>query len=115
MTSDLAKEDNNVTALVMYNFMANQIALHTQDYKDAGISEDAMRQQIKLIEESVVYDKENQYEKELYQKLEGNLLQAQKMIAIVFGNHNSIISITACDFFCVQYSKNNQYKNGMGG
>lgn len=83
-TPDLAEEDNNVTALVMYNFMLNQIVLHVQDYKKAEVSKEDMMQQIELIQKSVIYDKENQYETELYNKLQDNLKQAEKMVGIAF-------------------------------
>lgn len=88
MTPDLAQEDNNVTALVMYNFMLNQIILHVQDYKKAEVTQEDMMQQIKLIQESVIYDRNNQYETELYNKLQDNLKQAEKMVGIAFDEVN---------------------------
>ena len=84
MTPDLAKEDNNVTALVMYNFMLNQLILHVQDYKKAKISKEDMIQQIKLIQGYVLYDTDSQYETELYNKLQDNLKQAEKIVLIAF-------------------------------
>lgn len=84
MTPNLAQEDNNVTALVMYNFMLNQIILHVQDYKKAEVTQEDMMQQIKLIQESVIYDRNNQYETELYNKLQDNLNQAEKIVGIAF-------------------------------
>ncbi|MDE6760891.1 MAG: serine/threonine protein kinase [Lachnospiraceae bacterium] len=84
ITPDLAAEDNNVTALVMYNFMANQLVLHTQDYKDAGVLKEDMERQLTLVREAIMYDKENPYEEELHNKLQDNLNQAEKMIQIAF-------------------------------
>lgn len=83
-TPDLSEQDNNVTALVMYNFMANQLVLHARDYRDAEISKEDMEYQIEMIRRSVKYDRENLYETELYNKLYHNLNQAEKMVHIAF-------------------------------
>lgn len=84
ITPNLAREDNNVTALVMYNFMLNQIVLHAQDYKKAKVSKEDMIGQIEMIQKSVIYDADSQYETELYNKLQDNLKQAQKVVLIAF-------------------------------
>lgn len=84
MTPNLAREDNNVTALVMYNFMLNQIVVHIQDYKKAEVSKEDMIGQIEMIQKSVIYDMDSQYETELYNKLQDNLKQAQKVVEIAF-------------------------------
>lgn len=88
ITSDLAEEDNNITALVIYNFMANQLVLHAQDFKDAGITEQDMMDQIELIKESIVYNKENRYEADWNDKLQNNLQQAKKIVEIAFDQVN---------------------------
>ena len=84
ITSGLAEEDNNVTALVMYNFMANQIVLYAENYKEAEVSKEDMFKQLEVIRESAAYDEKNQYEKELYDKLQNNLAQAEKIVLIAF-------------------------------
>ena len=80
---DIAKEDNNVTALVMYNFMANQLALHAQNYMKDGVPEKDMQKMVNLIKSSAVNNKDNEYEETLYDKLQRNLEQAKKAISLV--------------------------------
>ena len=80
---DIAKEDNNVTALVMYNFMANQLALHAQNYMKDGVPEKDMQKMVNLIKSSAVNNKDNEYEEALYDKLQRNLEQAKKAISLV--------------------------------
>ena len=77
---DIAKEDNNVTALVMYNFMANQLALHAQNYMEDGVLQKDMNKMLDLIQGCVVKNKNNEYEKELYNKLQRNVEEAEKAI-----------------------------------
>ena len=84
ITPDLAEEDNNVTELVMYNFMISQIVWHAQDYKDAGVTEKEMEQKMDMIEMHVTYQVDNSYEAELYENLQNNLNQAKKVLTIVF-------------------------------
>lgn len=80
---DIAKEDNNVTALVMYNFMANQLALHAQNYMKDGVPEKDMQKMVNLIKNSAINNKDNEYEEALYDKLQRNLEQAKKAISLV--------------------------------
>ncbi|MCM1159244.1 MAG: serine/threonine protein kinase [Bacteroidales bacterium] len=84
VTADIAKEDNNVTALVMYNFMANQLIVHAQDYMEAGVSQDAMADMLNMMDLCGRYDEKNDYQRELYDKLRNNLQQAKKAVELAF-------------------------------
>lgn len=83
ITPDIAKEDNNVTALVMYNFMANQLVVNAQNFLESGISKETMQGIIDLMEQSVSYDKDDKYQVELYNKLTNNLEQAKSAVNII--------------------------------
>lgn len=83
MTPELAREDNPVTALVLYNFMANQIALHAQDYMDSGINKEEMEQMLSNLQDWAACDKANSYEETLYTALQENLRQAGRMVSVV--------------------------------
>ncbi len=85
VTKDLAKEDNNVTALVMYNFMASQIQQNAQHFSDAGVSRQEMERMLNMMEESIQYDSGNGYEEDLYNKLVSNLEHAKKSLSITTG------------------------------
>ncbi len=82
VTKDLAKEDNNVTALVMYNFMASQIQQNAQHFSDAGVSRQEMDRMLNMMDENIQYDKTNEYEEDLYNKLVSNLEYAKKSLSI---------------------------------
>ena len=43
-----------------------------------------MLQKLGMIKESVKQDENNQYEVDLYEKLQGNIKQAEKMILVTF-------------------------------
>lgn len=79
---DLAKEDNNVTALVMYNFMAIQINQNAQHFVDAGVEKNEMDQRLSMIKEQMSFDKNNSYEKELYDKLCNSLEHAENALEV---------------------------------
>lgn len=83
ITSDIAKEDNNVTALVMYNFMANQLVMNAQNFMESGISKEVMYEVINMMESSISYDENDKYQIELYNKLTNNLEQAKMAVDIV--------------------------------
>ncbi len=85
VTKDLAKEDNNVTALVMYNFMASQIQQNAQHFSDAGISRQEMERMLNMMDENMRFDDTNEYEQELYDKLVSNLEHAKKSLSITTG------------------------------
>lgn len=82
MTADLAKEDNKVTAFVMYNFMASQIKQNAQHFLDAGVSRLEMERMLNMIEENIQYGSDNEYEEDLYNKLISNLKHAKKLLSI---------------------------------
>lgn len=82
VTSDLAKEDNNVTAMVMYNFMASQIQQNAQHFIDAGVEQDEMKGMLNMMKENVQYDEGNAYEVELYETLSTSLEHAEKNLSI---------------------------------
>ena len=84
ITPNLAQEDNNVTALILYNFMANQLVLHMNEFKNAGITEEDIKQKIEMMQESAKQDGNNQYEEDLYKRLLGNLSHAEKRLSISF-------------------------------
>lgn len=83
MTPGLAKEDNSVTALVLYNFMASQIALHAHDYRDCGIKGVQMEKMLSNLQDWAVCDETNPYEKTLYTAFQENLRQASHVVSIV--------------------------------
>lgn len=83
MTADLVKKDNNVTAIVMYNFMTIQIQMHVQHFLDAGVGKTEMMNMLSLIKENAKYDKSSKYEEELYNKLMNNLEYAKKAVQII--------------------------------
>lgn len=85
ITPDLREEDNNVTALVMYNFMASQIQENAQRFKDAGVQQNAMENMLDMIQQNAQHDTENSYEVELYKKLNSNIEHAQKALSITRG------------------------------
>lgn len=91
VTKDLAKEDNNVTALVMYNFMASQIQQNAQHFSDAGVSRQEMERMLNMMDESAQYDSSNSYEEELYNKLITNLEHAKKSSSITTGAKEEIV------------------------
>lgn len=91
VTKDLAKEDNNVTALVMYNFMASQIQQNAQHFSDAGVSRQEMERMLNMMDESAQYDSSNSYEEELYNKLITNLEHAKKSASITTGAKEEIV------------------------
>lgn len=85
ITPDLREEDNNVTALVMYNFMASQIQENAQRFRDAGVQQNAMENMLDMIQQNAQHDTENSYEVELYKKLNSNIEHAQKALSITRG------------------------------
>lgn len=88
ITEDIAAEDNNVTALVMYNFLANQIVKRAEDFKNAGVSASEITSKLDMIKNVQKPGEDNQYELELYNKLTGNLLLAKKDVEIAYGLEN---------------------------
>lgn len=88
ITEDIAAEDNNVTALVMYNFLANQIVKRAEDFKNAGVPSSEITSKIDMIGNVQKPGEDNEYELELYNKLTGNLLLAQKDVEIAYGLEN---------------------------
>ena len=85
VTGNIAAEDNNVTALVMYNFFANQIVRRAEDFKNAGINAADIVSKIEILEKSAEADADNAYEVELYNSLMNNLRHARKGIEIAYG------------------------------
>lgn len=88
ITEEIAAEDNNVTALVMYNFLANQIVKRAEDFKNAGVSASEITSKLDMIKNVQKPGEDNQYELELYNKLTGNLLLAKKDVEIAYGLEN---------------------------
>lgn len=88
ITEDIAAEDNNVTALVMYNFLANQIVKRAEDFKNAGVSSSEITSKLDMIKNVQKPGEDNEYELELYNKLTGNLLLAKKDVEIAYGLEN---------------------------
>lgn len=88
ITEDIAAEDNNVTALVMYNFLANQIVKRAEDFKNAGVFASEITSKLDMIKNVQKPGEDNQYELELYNKLTGNLLLAKKDVEIAYGLEN---------------------------
>lgn len=82
ITPDLQEEDNNVTALVMYSFMASQIQQNAQHFRDAGVGQKEMESMLNMIQRNIQYDTSNPYEVELFDKLNGNIEHAQKALSI---------------------------------
>lgn len=88
ITEDIATEDNNVTALVMYNFLANQVVKRAEDFKNAGVSSSEIMSKLDMIENIQKPGEDNEYEMELYNKLTGNLVLAQKDVEIAYSLEN---------------------------
>ena len=82
ITANLAEEDNTVTALVMYNFMATQINQNAQHFIDAGVSKNDVSQNLAMIKQQMTYDPNNSYEKELYDKLSNSLEHAEAALEL---------------------------------
>lgn len=82
ITADIAEEDNNVTALVMYNFMAGQIQQNAQHFRDAGVKQSEMESMLSMIKKQAKHDEGNTYETELYKKLSSSLEYAEKALSI---------------------------------
>ena len=87
---DIAKEDNNVTALVMYKFMAYQIATYAQRYKEAGITKTMMEDEITTIQRALdaLVLKDSKYEEELKQTILGYLQLAKNSVENTFDEVN---------------------------
>lgn len=89
ITPNIAKDDNNVTALVMYNFMANQLVMNAQNFGEAEVSQEVMYQMIDMMEQSVSYDANDKHQKSLYDRLIVNLEQARLSVNVVKTMGNS--------------------------
>ncbi|MDE6434721.1 MAG: serine/threonine protein kinase [Lachnospiraceae bacterium] len=85
MTPDLREEDNNVTALVMYNFMVSQIQQNAQHFRDAGVEQNEMENMLDMIQNNTQYNMNNSYEIELYEKLKSNMEYAKKALSVTTG------------------------------
>lgn len=83
---DISEEDNHVTELVMYNFLAGQVAKHAEEFKRAGVSASELRSKLEMLQKSGEPDPENQYEVDLYSRLMGNLELAEKNVGIAYSD-----------------------------
>ena len=89
ITPNIARDDNNVTALVMYNFMANQLVMNAQNFGEAEVSQEVMYQMIDMMEQSVSFDANDKHQKSLYDRLIVNLEQARLSVNVVKTMGNS--------------------------
>lgn len=84
ITENIATEDNNVTALVMYNFLANQIVKRAEDFKNAGVSSSDIMAKLDMMGNVQKPVDGNEYETDLYDRLVSNLILAQKDVEIAY-------------------------------
>lgn len=85
---NLAATDNNVTALVMYKELTYQIFSNANNFKQAGVTQEEMEDQVKKAETAlnqISIDNDNQeYETGLQQAVEKNITKARESIRAAF-------------------------------
>ncbi len=89
---DIAEEDNDRTAIVMYKELAYQASMHAHDFRKAGLSEDEMREGLAIAQNGadILSARElDEYAAEGLAQLKEMILAANEAITIAYGRESA--------------------------